>query len=95
MEIAHRLKYSKQEMRVALLTRDNEDWKKQPLEIAQEDWFKLLDSLRIFDAGKIEKLTEREGRAYHIHYSTWRLMLYAFGIIKPTKLERKVAIDSE
>jgi hypothetical protein len=90
MEIAHRLKFGNQEMKVALATRDNEAWKKEPMEISQDVWFKLLDSLRIFNTDKINKLTEREGRAYHIHYSTWRLMLQAFGIVEPLKLERKL-----
>jgi len=60
------------------------------MEISQDVWFRLLDSLRIFNTDKINKLTEREGRAYHIHYSTWRLMLQAFGIVEPLKLERKL-----
>lgn len=90
MEIAHRLKFGNKEMKVALATRDNEAWKKEPMEISQDVWFKLLDSLRIFNTDKINKLTEREGRAYHIHYSTWRLMLQAFGIVEPLKLERKL-----
>lgn len=90
MEIAHRLKLSSQEMKIALATRDNEEWKKSPMEISQDVWFKLLDSLRIFNMDKINKLTEREGRAYYIHYSTWRLMLQAFGIVEPLKLERKL-----
>ena len=89
MEIAHRLKFGHQEMKVALATRDNEAWKKEPMEISQDIWFKLLDSLRIFNSDKINNLTKRESRAYHIHYSTWRLMLQAFGIVEPLKLERK------
>lgn len=88
-EIAQRLKLGKQEMKVALQTRDNIPWKKEPLEVSQGDWFKLLDSLRIFNTDKIKSLTQREGRAYYIQYSTWRLMLQAYGIVEPLCLERK------
>lgn len=89
MEIAHRLKFSKQEMKVAIATRDNEPWKKEPMEVSQVDWFKLLDSLRVFNSEKIKKLTKRESKAYHIHYSTWRLMLQAFSIAPPLNIEKK------
>ena len=95
MEIAHRLKFGKQEMKVALANRDNEAWKKEPMEIPQDVWFKLLDSLAIFNSDKINKLTEREGRAYHIHYSTWRLMLQAFGIVEPLNLEKKLGTHKQ
>lgn len=90
VEIAHRLKLGQKEMKVALATRDNEPWKNEPMDITKDIWFKLLDSLRIFNTEKIKKLTDREGRSYHIHYSTWRLMLQAFGIVQPLKLERKL-----
>jgi AraC-like DNA-binding protein len=89
MEIAHRLKFGQKEMKVALATTDNEAWKKEPMEISQDIWFKLLDSLQIFNTDKINKLTASESRVYHIHYSTWRLMLQTFGIVEPLKLERK------
>lgn len=88
-EIAHRLKLSKQEMRVALATRDNTEEKSHPLPIAQAEWFKLLDSLRIFNTDKIRKLTERESKSFTIHYSTWRLMLQSYGLVDPLNLERK------
>lgn len=90
MEIAHRLKLSKQEMTVALATRDNGMGKERPLPVTQEDWFKLLDSLKVFNTDKIKKLTAREGRAYYIQYSIWRLLLQSFGLVEPLKLERKI-----
>ena len=91
MEIAHRLKLGAHEMKVALKTRDNEEWKREPMPIPQDAWFKLLDSLRVFSADKIKPLTDRESRAYYIHYSSWRLLLQAFGIVEPLTLEKKAS----
>ncbi len=83
------LKLSTKEMRVALVTPDNTPEKKQALPIKQEDWFKLLDSLHIYNTNVIKKLTARESKSYTIHFSTWRLLLQSFGIVEPLKLKIK------
>ncbi|HDS1208426.1 TPA: hypothetical protein QDZ84_003465 [Shewanella algae] len=90
METAKKLRLSPREMKIALITRDNTSEKEAPLDIEQSDWFSLLDVLKIFDMAQLDKLTERESRAYHINYSVWRLMLTAFGIVEPLNFQRKM-----
>lgn len=82
-EVASRLKLSQAEIKALLNSQDNLPIKKSPLPVKRDDWFALLDAQRIVSSKAITRLTKREERAHYIHYSSWRLMLYAFGILSP------------
>jgi len=83
MSVARALKLSTQEMKVALLTRDNDKDKGDVLPIEQEVWYAYLDHLKIFNTEDLQKRVSSEGQSHHIHYTIWRLFLYAFGVLKP------------